>query len=131
MIALVSQTRADNDSRQASLSFEEFVAPIERIADYAFRRVPRWRRAELVADVVAAAYTAFVRLIERGLECLVYPSALAKFAIRRVRIGRQVGMRQNVNDVLSDYSQRKNHFSVEQLSQTAVENGWEALTEDR
>jgi hypothetical protein len=131
MIGLVSQISTEQVSDHSSRSFEELLPSIERIASYAFRRIPRWRRAELIADVVAAAYTAFVRLIERGLECLIYPSVLAKFGIRRVRVGRQVGVKLNVNDVHSDYCQRKKRFSIEQLSQAAVDNGWEELTEDR
>ena len=68
MIPLVSQLCAQNVSKHPSLAFEAILPSIERVAAYAFRRYPRWQRRELVADVVAAAYAAFVRLIERGLE---------------------------------------------------------------
>jgi hypothetical protein len=51
-------------------AFEEMLPQIEKFAGYAFRRIPRSRRIELVADVVATAYVAFVRLVKRGLKAL-------------------------------------------------------------
>jgi len=130
MIAFAEEIPGQAISNQTSQAFEEILPAIKKIASYAFRRFPRWRRSELVADVVAAAYAGFVRLVERGLQCLIYPSALAKFAIRRVRVGRQVGQKQNVNDVLSAYAQRARGFCVEQLPTVIAQRGWDALTYD-
>jgi hypothetical protein len=131
MVTLTQGIGKPTVSDQTSHAFEIILPSIKRIASYAFRHVRRWQRAELVADVVAAAYTAFVRLVERGLECLIYPSALAKYAIRRVRIGRQVGQKQNINDVLSTYAQRRRGFSVEQLPLAIANRDWHELTADR
>lgn len=88
---------------------------IERCASYAFRRLPHHRRQENIADVVAHAFVAFTRLVERKLEALIYPTVLAQFAIRRVQSGRELGVRQNVNDVLSPLAQTKKGFLVERL----------------
>jgi hypothetical protein len=118
-------------SNETRDSFEALLPSIERTAAYAFRRYPRWRRLQLVADVAATAYTAFVRLVERGLKALAYASALAKFAIRRVRAGREVGARQSVRDLLSPLAQRHRGFSVLTLG-TRIERGdWEELTAGR
>src|SRR5688572_31024843 len=129
MIALASQLKSYAVSNQTSRAFEAILPSIERIAEYAFRRFPYWRRLELVSDVVAAAYTAFVRLIERGLEALIFPSVLAKYAIRHVRGGRSVGMKQNVQDVLSPHAQRTKGFSVDPLPKACIDNAWVEVTE--
>ena len=67
--------------------------PFNEQAEYAFRRVPVDAREELILEVVAAAYVLFVSLCRRGKTALVYPTPLAKFAIRHVREGRRIGSR--------------------------------------
>src|SRR5258708_36660984 len=74
---------------------------------------------------------AFRRLVGGGLVSLVYPTALAKFAVRQVRDGRQVGCSQNVRDAMSALAQRKHGFSVLSLPPHAAPGDWEALVEDR
>jgi hypothetical protein len=46
-------------------------AGINRLAHYAFRRVRRCLREDLIAEAIGRAYLAFVRLIERGLTALI------------------------------------------------------------
>src|SRR5438067_718567 len=108
-------TRRPHESFSNARSFEHLLVPIQQCAAYAFRKLSRARREELIADVVANAYIAFVRLIERGLESIIYPTALAKYAVRQVRDGRRVGCRQNIRDVVSLFSQAKKCFSVKSL----------------
>jgi hypothetical protein len=112
--------------------FESLVPSIERCASYAFRKLPPHQRQENIADVVANAFVAFTRLIERGLEALIYPTALAQFAIRRVRSGRELAVRQNVTDVLSPYAQSQQGIVVERLYHSQRSGQWqERLVEDR
>jgi DNA-binding NarL/FixJ family response regulator len=76
---------------------------------------------------------AFVRLIDRGLEEMIYATPLAQYAIRQVRDGRRVGRRLNKNDVSSSYAQRARGFKVENLDvYDRQEDEWkEVLVEDR
>jgi hypothetical protein len=131
MTILASQLSKVSITIEALEAFEALIPSIERTAAYAFRRFPRWRRLELIADVVATAYTTFVRLANRGLKSLAYPSTLAKFAIRQVRAGREVGSNQTVRDALSPLAQRHKRFSVLTLGERTGEAGWERLAEGR
>jgi len=75
-------------------------------ARYAIRKELPARRQELIAEVIANCWIAFVRLLDRGLEDVIYPTPLAQYAIRQTRDGRKVGGRLNVRDVSSEYAQR-------------------------
>jgi hypothetical protein len=131
MIAIAHSSCRSYASSEIERAFEQMLPQIEKFAGYAFRRFPRLRRRELVADVVATAYVAFVRLVERGLKALAYPSALARFAICRVRAGRDVGSRHSVRDALSPLAQRHQGFSVRSLSECTSQTGWQELAEGR
>ncbi|HPM83638.1 MAG TPA: hypothetical protein PLF81_23195 [Candidatus Anammoximicrobium sp.] len=115
---------------------EHFLSLLPSIADqarFAFRGEPRERRQELIAEVIANAFVAFARLVERGLTDAIYPSPLAQYAIRQVRDGRRVGAKLNVHDVSSDYAQRSKRFTVERLDRFDERTGeWkEVLIEDK
>jgi hypothetical protein len=62
-----------------------------------------------------------------------FPSALARFAIAQVRVGRRVGNRLRIRDVLSNYAQYQKGFQVERLDQFDEEEGcWQQmLLEDK
>ena len=81
--------------------FLEMLPQIRTQARFAFRDEPRSRRQELISEVIANCWAAFVRLVERGRIDIVYPTPLAQFAIRQVRVGRKVGGKLNVRDVSS------------------------------
>jgi hypothetical protein len=102
-------------------------------ARMAFRYFPRDVKEELIAEVLANAFCAYVRLIERGRGDLAYPTPLADYAIRQVRFGRRVGGQLNIHDVTSRYAQRAAGIAVESLEQFDAEKGeWsELLLEDR
>jgi hypothetical protein len=76
---------------------------------------------------------AYARLVERGQADRAAPSPLARFAIVQVRVGRRVGNRLRICDVLSNYSQFKNGFQVERLdSFDEEEDCWqEVVVEDK
>lgn len=106
---------------------------IDEQAHFAFRHEQSERRQELVAEVAANAFVAFVRLLERGLEAIIYPTPLAQYAIKQIRDGRRVGCKLNIRDVSSEYAQQAKHITVERLDRYDAESGqWtEILLEDR
>jgi hypothetical protein len=113
--------------------FLAMLPTIQEQARYAFRSEPPERRQDLIAEVVANCWVAFVRLVERGLIEIVYPSPLVAFAIKQVRDGRRVGAKLNVRDVSSKYCQAHKRITVERLDKFDERRGeWkEVLLEDR
>jgi hypothetical protein len=132
MIARAEQLRRPS----VSLCCAKFLALLPVIreqARFAFRTEKPERRQELIAEVIANCWVAFVRLVDRGLLDVIYPTPLAQYAIKQVRDGRRVGCRLNVRDVGSEYAQQAKHFVVERLDRyDAEEDEWrEVLLEDR
>jgi len=111
MIATARRLRA----RTLQARFLELLPHILAQAQVAFRKEKPERREELIAEVQANCFAAFVRLMNRGLDDVIYPTPLAQYAIRQVRSGRKVGSSLNVNDVSSDYAQRAKGIVVESL----------------
>jgi hypothetical protein len=121
---------------RASQSHAQFLAMLPAIreqARIAFRAAQPELREELVQEVVANAFCAYQRLVERGRENIAYPTPLAQFAIRQVRSGRRVGTTLNVNDISSRHAQVMKGVIIERLDQfDPDECQWrEALVEDR
>jgi len=111
--------------------FLEMLPQIRRQALVACRRLGAEAQQEFVQSVVAAAYAAFVRLVELGKEDIAYPTPLAQYGIRHVRCGRTVGTRLNVRDVGSRYAQIARGFLVERLDRRYGNGLWkEVLVED-
>jgi len=113
--------------------FLDMLPFIRNQARLAFRGESPELREELIAEVVANCFAAFVRLMDRGLDDVIYPTPLAQFAIRQVRDGRKVGTKLNVNDVSSGYAQRRKGIKVESLVRYSHrKQEWrEILIEDR
>jgi hypothetical protein len=88
---------------------------ITQYAKHAFRHLPPDARAEAVADVVANAMLAFVRLFDRGKIDLAYPTVLARFGIAQHRCGRRVGTKLNVRDATSPYCRAMKRIIVGRL----------------
>jgi hypothetical protein len=109
MIATAHKVRSYQDR------FLEMLPLIRQQARVAFRNQPPSRRQELISEVVANCWVAYVRLIERGLHDVIYASPLARFAIKQVRDGRRVGTKLNVQDVSSKYCQRTKGVKMERL----------------
>ena len=113
-------------------NFLEMLPTIRRVASYAFRHIRRAVREDLLAEVVANAFAAFRRLIDRGRAALIFPTVLARYAIKQVREGRRLGSRTNIRDVLSPYAKQQERLVVEPLCQQQEGGRWEELAvEDR
>jgi hypothetical protein len=118
---------------QENRRFLEMLPRIRRQASVAFRRLRPDRKDELIQEVVANAYCAFVRLVDRGKADVAYATPLAKFAIWQVTAGRQVGTEPNLRDVLSPQAHAAGKITVERLDEFDLEQGElrAALIEDR
>jgi hypothetical protein len=75
------------------------------MALHAFRDHNPELRYELVAEVVARAYAAFVRLAKQGRGEIGYATPLALFSIKQVKSGRRMGTKMNIKDVSSEHAQ--------------------------
>jgi DNA-binding NarL/FixJ family response regulator len=133
MIALSRNMSVDRDAELVQERFLEMLPLIRQQALAAFRNLRVEARADLTQEVIARAYSAFVRLVQRGKSSLAYPTPLALYAIRQVRACRRVGCQQNINDVLSPYARRRREFAVERLDGFDERTGaWrQSLVEDR
>jgi len=127
MIALAPAARTDEDR------FLNMLPQIRRQANTAFRNEPPASRQELVSEVIANSWTAFIRLVERGLDDVIYPTPLAQFAVKQVRSGRHVGTPLNIHDISSSYCQRSKRVTLERLDVfDAAAGGWkDIVVEDR
>jgi hypothetical protein len=115
----------------AEPDFLEMLPRIRRCASFAFRHARRAVREELLAEVVANAFAAFRRLVERGKAALAHATVLAKFAVRQVRVGRRVGSKLSALDVLSQHAQRNKGFSVESLGESNPHSPWQELVVEK
>ena len=125
MMACACTRSSDREAGPAEVEFESILPGIQRCATNAFRRIRPSLREDLIAEAIANAYVAFARLVERGLTRLIYPTALAKFAVRQVRDGRRIGCRRSARDVMSEYAQARRTFVVEPLEQPTFRPPWE------
>ena len=133
MIALAEKSRRKNRNKPSAPSFEQLLPAITKQAIVAFRDTPRCEREELIAEVVANCFVAYVRLIERGLSDVIYPTPLALYAIKQVRSGRRVGTKLNVRDITSGYCQQRKGVRMNRLDHYDRDEGeWlEIVVEDR
>jgi hypothetical protein len=107
--------------------FLSMLNSIRSVARFAFRRHSRQQQQELSAEVVLAAFLMYRRLVEHGKENLAFGTVLAWYAIRQVRVGRSLGVRQNITDVLSPFAQRRKRFSVRSLADQDANGNWHEL----
>jgi len=133
MIAFAKPTTRTRTALELQSKFLELFPSLRRQARVAFRNEPPERRQDLVAEVLANCWVAYVRLMERGLDDRIFPTPLAQYAIRQVRAGRKTGSRLNVRDVSSEYAQRSRGFHVERLDRyDRDDQEWkELIVEDR
>jgi hypothetical protein len=115
---------------------ERFVAMLPRIRQHARRTFCRLRpelKEEFIQEIVANAYCAFVRLVDRGKADVAFATPLTPFAILQVIAGRQVGTKPNLRDVLSPQARAVGEITVERLDEFDHDQGdWRAaLLEDR
>ena len=133
MIASIKRPTSHRKTSARHAAFLAMLPAIRRSAQVAFRKLPPELRHDLIEEVVANSYVAFVRLVERGLADRALPSPLARFAITQIRVGHRVGSRLRSGDALSSYAQFRKQFSVERLDHFSEEKGcWgEILVEDK
>ena len=133
MIAPFRPSSPDNRPESVEDQFLAILPMIRRQASLAFRHAGAEARDELMAETVANAYCAFVRLAHRGKLASVYATPLAQYAIRQVRGERRVGGRLNLHDILSPQARRHYGITIERLDRRDPQDGvWnEQLVEDR
>jgi len=105
---------------------------IQRDAAYRLRELKGEARDDAVQEVVANAFVAFVRLVERGKADLAYPRVLAQYGVAQFFAGRRVGTKFNSRDAFSKTAQRKRNFKVERLDRfNTLDGEWQqAVVED-
>jgi hypothetical protein len=133
---MVTFAQSNSDVQAQEPQHDRFLAmmpQIRRQAFAAFRKFRSEARDELIQEVVANCYRAWVLLVHRGKEAVVYPTPLAQYAIRQVRDGRRAGGRLKATDILSPSAQRIHGFTVQRFDQRDPQTGiWnEQLVEDR
>ncbi len=113
--------------------FTQMLPTITRMASIAFRDLDPEGKEEATAEVVAHAFVMFAGLVERGREAVAYPSVLAMYGIRRVRIGRMAATKQNVRDISSTFCQQQKGVTLQRLDKfDREEDAWqEVVVEDR
>lgn len=133
---MIATANSHSPAQAANRPYEQFLHMlpiIQRRARYAFRHVDPEARGDMVAEVVAYAFSAYHQLVERGKTELAYATPLSNFGIRQARSGRRVGGQLNVNDVAGRQCQINKGVRVARLDRQSEEDGqWqEILVEDR
>jgi hypothetical protein len=133
MIAVNESQYSNSTKPDGHAAFLAMLPAIRRTAQISFRKVRPELRGELIEEVIANAFVAYFRLVERGQADRALPSPLARFGIAQVRAGRRVGNRLQIRDVMSGYAQFKKDFFVERLdSFDEEEDCWqEIVVEDK
>src|SRR6185436_17924862 len=72
-------------------------------------------KEDFIAEVIANAFVAYARLVERGKEDVAFATPLALYAIKQVRAGRRVGNKMNVRDITSSYCKIFRGVTIERL----------------
>jgi hypothetical protein len=104
--------RLKSVSARDSARFAAMAPLIRKQVRFVFRFSPIALRQERVDDALAHAFVLFAHLVRRKRIGLAHPTALARYAIHRVRSGRPIGSRMNRRDVLSPRAQRQCGFRV-------------------
>lgn len=133
MIAIPKKPNRKLTARHQRRFAETMLPVITRVPRQAFCDLDAEPNEEAVAKVVAAAYTMFVGLVRDGRASLAYPTVLAAYGVRRVRIGRAAAAPQNTRDISSKFCQLRKGIQVERLDRyDRIDEEWQqALAEDR
>lgn len=112
--------------------FLAMVPRIRQYAHFAFCQLDEEAREEAIAETIANALVAYVRLFEQGKVDLAYPTVLARYAVAQIHDGRKTGGRLNTREVLAEPAQQRHGFVVERLDRFDKDSGeWiEATIED-
>ena len=133
MIATPKKPRPELTREHHQQRFLAMLPTITRMARQTFSDLDAEAKEEAVAEVVATALIMFVGLIERGREAAAFPTVLAAYGIRRVRVGRQAATPRNACDVTSMHCQIQRGVRVEHLDRyDRQKDAWqEIVVEDK
>jgi len=96
-----------------------FLAVLPRIEKHArvyFRHLRcSHARADAIAETTALCWACYVRAIRQGKDVDAFISALATFAVRHVRRGRNLCGKERAKDTLSPSAQTRHSFTVSSL----------------
>ena len=127
---MITRTTSNRpNARQAH--FLELLPLIQKMARQAFNDYGAEEREELIAQVVANCWAAFVALMDRGKEDVIFATPLARYAIRRVRAGRSLGRKQNMRDVSCPHAQKQLGVHLDRLDHYRRNRWRQILVEDR
>jgi len=101
--------------------FVAMLPSIRKFLRFAFRSVPRGTRQDQVDEALAQAFVLFAHLAQRKLIHLAHPTALARYAVRRVRSGRTIGSRQHGNEAFSRVARRRFGFRLVSIEERATD----------
>jgi hypothetical protein len=73
------------------------------------------RKANAIAEMMALSWKWFVRLAAKGKDASRFPTALATYAAKAVKIGRRLCGQEKAKDVMNPATQKRHGFSVEPL----------------
>jgi len=132
MIAPTRRVPASKCVQDCHAAFLRLLPIIRRDAAYRFRHLNGDSRSDAIQEVVANAFVAYARLVERGKADIAYPRVLAAYGVAQFFAGRRVGTRINTRDVCSKTAQRKRNFKVERLDRfNTLDGEWQqAVVED-
>ncbi len=105
--------------------FEKLLPAILSQARFPLRYLFDEAREEALQEVLATACVAFARLHQQGRADIATASSLARFAVRRYRIGRRMAERTYVDDVSSPACRARRGVRVE--SCTSENRVWDEL----
>jgi len=111
--------------------FQEILPQISNCANFAFRRLKSESREDAVQDVVVQCYFAFVRIVRQGKADRIFPTVLARFAIRRYRTGRRASGTVAKRDLTLQTLQSHNKPQGTECQVPRFVRWQEMLTEDR
>lgn len=132
MIALRKNPQRKLTAKHQRQFAEAMLPIITRVARQAFCQLDPEAKEEAVAEVVAAAFVMYASLVRTGRESRAFPSALATYGVRRVRIGRPATRPQNILDISGRLCHFRKGVQVERLDRYHRDEGWkEALIQDK
>jgi hypothetical protein len=131
MIAISHECPANSSGWQ--VGFLSLLPEIQQRLQLAFPLRGAEACEEAIADGVVLCLLSFRRLYEQGRADTVTASNLAWYAAKQIRIGRSASCRQNSQDLMSRYAQRRRGIRVARLDvNEARERDWVVeLVQDR
>ena len=112
---MIAFARDVSPSTDVPTRFLELLPTIRAAAQAAFRGWDPEAREDAVTEIIAGSFVAFSQLAAQGKLAVAFATPLARFAIKQFRVGRRVGSRSTVRDVLSPVALHRRRFVVERF----------------